>query len=166
MAALPCALGVLVFPTPSVNPTARSEGFVSASAHQDRMAKTLAPAVPSVLVAEDSVSGSAIGPTPAPTGPGLAFSSANAFSNRTRHASVCGPKPTQPLQPGVAPNIATTLVVKNTRGCPDGPWSSCVTIVAFKFSALPFQGSPLADLESLFRWHAVQQSCFLDSILL
>ena len=90
-----------------------------------------------------------IGPTPAPTGPALALSSANAFSHRTRHASVCGPKPTQPLQPGVAPCLATTVVVKYTRRCPDGPWSCCVTIVAFKFSALPFQGSPRTFFNSL-----------------
>ena len=81
-----------------------------------------------------------IGPTGASTG--SALSSANAFSNRTRHASVFGPKPTQPLHPGVAPCLATTRVVEYTRRCPDGPWSCCVTIVAFKFSALPFQGSP------------------------
>ena len=80
---------------------------------------------------------------------GSALSSANAFSNRTRQASVCGPKPTQPLQPGVAPCLATTLVVKYTRRCPDGPWSCCVTIVAFKFSALPFQGSPRTFFDSL-----------------
>ena len=57
---------------------------------------------------------------------------------------MCGPKPTQPLQPGVAPCLATTLVVK----CPDGPWSCCVTIVAFKFSAL-LQGSPRTFFNSL-----------------
>ena len=85
-----------------------------------------------------------IGPTPAPTGPALALSSANAFSNRTRHASVCGPKSTQPLQPSVAPCLATTLVVKYTRRCLDGPWSCCVTIVAFKF-----QGSPRTFFNSL-----------------
>ena len=86
------------------------------------------------------MAGSVIGPTGASTG--SALSSANAFSNRTRHASVCGPKPTQALHPGVAPCLATTRVVEYTRRCPDGPWSCCVTIVAFKFSALPFQGSP------------------------
>ena len=42
--------------------------------------------------------------------------------------------------------------IKYTRRCPDGPWSCCVTIVAFKFSALPF------------RWHAMQRSRFLDPI--
>ena len=95
------------------------------------------------------MSGSAIGPTPAPTGARLTCSSANAFSNRARHAAVCGPKPTQPLQPGVAPSLATTLVVNYTRRCPDGSWSCCVTIVAFKFSALHFQGSPCTFLNSL-----------------
>ena len=88
-----------------------------------------------------------IGPTGASTG--SALSSANAFSKRTRHASACGPKPTQPLQPGVAPCLATTLVVKYTRRCPDGPWSCCVTIVAFKFSALPLHGSPRTFFNSL-----------------
>ena len=90
---------------------------------------------------------SGIGPTGASTR--SALSSANAFSNRTRQTSVCDPKPTQPLQPGVAPCLATTLVVKYTRRCPDGPRSYCVTIVAFKFSALPFQGSPLTFCNSL-----------------
>ena len=52
LAVLPCALCVLVLQTPSVNPTARSEGFVPASAQQDRMMKTVAPAVPQVLAAE------------------------------------------------------------------------------------------------------------------
>ena len=107
------------------------------------------------------------GPTGVPTG--SALSSANAFSNRTRHASVCGPKPTQPLQPGVAPCLATTLVVKYTHRCPDGPWSCCITIVAFKFFALPFQGSrrtffKLTDHESFPRWPAVQRSRFLEPI--
>ena len=68
---------------------------------------------------------------------------------QSRSASVCGPKPTQPLQPGVAPSLATTLVVKYTRRCPDGPWSCCVTNVAVKFSALPYQGSPRTFLKSL-----------------
>ena len=62
---------------------------------------------------------------------------------------LCGPKPTQPLQPGVAPNLATTLVVKHTRQCPDEPWSCCFTIVAFKVSALPFQGSPRTFFNAL-----------------
>ena len=35
LAALPCALCVLALPSPSVNPTARSEGFVSAPAGLD-----------------------------------------------------------------------------------------------------------------------------------
>ena len=69
LAALPYALCVLVLPSPSVNPTARSEGFVSASAQQDRTMKTLTPAAPEVLAAEAQ----AIGPTPAPTGCALAF---------------------------------------------------------------------------------------------
>ena len=81
---------------------------------------------------------------------GSALSSAEAFSNRTRQASVCGPKPTQPLQPSVAPCLATTWIVKYTHRWPDGPWSCCVTIVAFKFSALPFQGSPRTFFNSLF----------------
>ena len=54
-----------------------------------------------------------IGPTGVPTG--SALSSASAFFNRIRQASVCGPRPTQPLQPGVPPCLATTLVVKNTH---------------------------------------------------
>ena len=65
---------------------------------------------------------------------------------------------------------ATTFVVKFTRRCPDEPWSCCVKIVAFKFSALPFQRHPrtflqLTDHESLFKWHAVQRSRFLDHII-
>ena len=87
-----------------------------------------------------------IGPTSASTKSALSW--ANAISNHTRQASVCGPKP-EPLQPGVAPCLATTLVVKYTRRCPDGPWSCCVTIVAFKFSALPFQGRPRTFFNSL-----------------
>ena len=71
------------------------------------------------------------------------------FSSRTRHASVCGPNTTQPLQPDVAPCLATTPVVNYTRRCPGRPWSCCVTIVAFKFSALPFQGSPRTFFNSL-----------------
>ena len=55
-----------------------------------------------------------------PTGVATALSSANAFSNRTRHASVCGPKPTQPLQPGVAP-CAATLVVRKKLAILDLP---------------------------------------------
>ena len=89
------------------------------------------------------MAGSAIGPI------ALTLSSANAFSNRTRHPSVCGPKPTPPLQPSDAPSLATTLVVKYTRRCPEGPWSCCVTIVAFKFSALPFQRNPRTFSNSL-----------------
>ena len=58
LAALPCALCVLVLPSSSANPSVRSEGFVSASAQQDQMMTTLAPAAP---------------PTPAPTGFALAF---------------------------------------------------------------------------------------------
>ena len=50
LAALRCVLCVLVVPSPSVNPSARSESFVLASAQQDRMMKTLAPAVPRVLI--------------------------------------------------------------------------------------------------------------------
>ena len=50
LAALLCVLCVLVVPNPSVNPSARSESFVLASARQDRMMKTLAPAVLPVLV--------------------------------------------------------------------------------------------------------------------
>ena len=69
--------------------------------------------------------------------------------HRTRQASVCGPTPTQPLQPDVVPCLTTTLVVKYTCRCPSGPWSCCVTIVAFKFSALPFQGSPRTFFNSL-----------------
>ena len=42
-----------------------------------------------------------------------------------------------------------TLVVKYTSRCPDGLWSCCVTIVAFKLSALPFQGSPHTFFYSL-----------------
>ena len=52
LAALLVALCVLVLRTLLVNPTTRSEGFVSALAQQDRMTKTLAPAVPPVQVAE------------------------------------------------------------------------------------------------------------------
>ena len=47
-----------------------------------------------------------------------------------------------PLQLGVAPNFATTLVVKYARRCPEGRWSCFVTIGAFRLSAAPFQGSP------------------------
>ena len=46
LAALPCALCVPVFPSPLANLAARSEGFGPASAEQDPMMKTLAPAVP------------------------------------------------------------------------------------------------------------------------
>ena len=153
-----------------MNPSARSEGFcvgIGATAPDHEDAGSCCAAGAGSL---DSVAGSAIGPTPVPTGPALALSSANAFANRTRHASVCGPKPTQPLQPGVASCLATNLVVKYTRRCPDGPWSCCVTIVAFKFSDLPFQGSPRTFFNSLIRnlssgGHAAQRFCFSDSIL-
>ena len=50
LAALLCVLCVLVVPTPWANPSARSEGFALASAQRDQMMKTLAPAVPPVLV--------------------------------------------------------------------------------------------------------------------
>ena len=95
-----------------------------------------------------------------PVGFPAALSSANAFSNRTRHASVCGPKPTQPLQPGVAPCLATTLVVKYTRRCPDGRCQVLRPAVPKKSSHL----LQLTDHESFFRWHAVQRSRFLDTI--
>ena len=44
------SLRFLVVPTPLVNPSARPEGFALASAQQDRKMKTLAPAVPPVLI--------------------------------------------------------------------------------------------------------------------
>ena len=50
LAALLCVLCDLVLPTPSANLSAHSEGFVLASARQDLMMKTLAPAVPTVLI--------------------------------------------------------------------------------------------------------------------
>ena len=65
-------------------------------------------------------------------------------SNLTRHPSVFDPRPAQPLQPGVAPNFATTLY---TCRCPDGPWACCVNIVAFRVPHL----LQLADHESLFK---------------
>ena len=88
-----------------------------------------------------------IGSTGASTG--SALSSANAFSNRTRQASVCGPKPTQPLQPGVAPCLATTLVVKYTRLM--SRWALVLLRHnrRFQVSALPFQGSPRTFFNSL-----------------
>ena len=88
------------------------------------------------------------------------------FQSHSAGFCVCGPKPTQPLQPGVAPCLAATLVVKYTRRCPDGPWSCCVTIVAFRL-VIPKKSSHflhLTDHESFFRWDAVQRSRFLDPI--
>ena len=143
LAALLCAICILVLPTPSVDPSARSEGLVLASAQQDRMMKTLAPAVPpSAVAGSGGRSNWRFDRICSLVGQCL-------FSNRTRHASVCGPNTTQPLQPDVAPCLATTPVVKYTRRCPGRPWSCCVTIVAFKFSALPFQGSPRTFFNSL-----------------
>ena len=147
LAAPRCALCVLVLPSPSVDPTARSDGFVS-SAQQDRMMKTLAPAAPLVLAA--GAQWRAQRSIQLALRPGLR----SLFSQRmpvpiALDILLCGPKPTQPPQPGVAPNLAATLVVKYTRRCPDGPWSCCVTIAAFQVSALPFQGSPRTFFNSL-----------------
>ena len=96
------------------------------------------------------MTGSATGSTLAPRTPAPVFSSATAFSSLARHPSVCGPRPTQP---SVAPNFATTLVVKYARRCGGGPWSCYVTIVAFKVLAIPFQGSPRSHfLDSVCHW--------------
>ena len=94
--------------------------------------KTLAPAVPSVLIlgtqwqvqwlVQLAFRQDLLSRRPMP------------FPNRTRQVSVCGPKPTQPLQPGVAPRLATTLVVKYTRRCPDGP-----------LNGGPFTGLPVLE---------------------
>ena len=77
-----------------MNPPARSESFVLASAQQDRDDEDAGSCCAAGADSWDSVAGSVIGPTGVSTG--AALSSANAFSNRTRHASVCGPEPTQP----------------------------------------------------------------------
>ena len=146
LAALPCALCVLVLPTPSVNPTAPSEGFVSASAQQDRMLKTLAPAVAPVLILGTRWQAQESGL--------LAFRQdllsrrPMPFSNRTRHASVCGPKT------GTA-----TAARRCTKPWPR-PWSSSthvdvqmglgpVASQSLLSSSPPFQGSPRTFLNSL-----------------
>ena len=150
--AWPRSLALSAFLCPQLHrrpPTARSEGFVSASAQQDRMMKTLAPDVPPVLVAEAQCR--ALRSVQLPLRLDLhSLSSASQCLFQSHWTGLlCGPKATQPLQPGVAPCLATTLVVKYTRRCPEGPWSCCVTIVAFKFSALPFQESPRTFFNSL-----------------
>ena len=148
LAALPCALCVLVLPAPSVNPTGRSEGFVSASAQQDQMMKTLAPAVPPVLVAEARC---------------RAVRSVRLPLRLDLHSLSREPMPFP-----IALNMLLCAIPNRRSHCSQAlhqalprPWSVLRPAVPRKSSHL----LQLTDHESLFRWHAVQRSCFLDSML-
>ena len=63
----------------------------------------------------------------------------------------CEIDPAQPLHPGVAPILITISIVRRTRRCPDEPWSWCVTIADFKFSATSIQGNFRAFSNSLIK---------------
>ena len=164
LAALPCALCVFVLPTPSVNLTARSEGFVSASAQQDRMMKTLVFAVQPVLVAEAQCR--ALRSVQFPLRLGL---HSNAFSNRTDILLCAVPNPHSHCSKALHQALPRSWSSSPHVHVQMGPWSCFVTIVAFKFSAPPLRKSShflqLTDHESFFRWHVVQRCRFLDSIL-
>ena len=102
-----------------------------------------------------------IGPTGVPTG--SALSSANAFSNRTQHAIVSGPKPD-----------TATAARRCTMPCCDSSrqahtsmsrWALVLLRHNRRFQVFRPAVPRKSSHESLFKRHAVQRSCFLESIL-
>ena len=107
-----------------------------------------------------------IGPTGVPTG--SALSSANAFSNRTRHASVWSQTDTA--------TAARRCTMPRYNSCRQvhtsmSRWALVLLRHNRRFQvfrpAIPRKSSHflyLTDHESFFPWHAVQRSRFLDPI--
>ena len=93
--------------------------------------------------------------TPAPTGPALPLSSVNDFSNRTRHASVCGSLPgpwSSSTHVDVQMSRWALVLLRHTR---------CFQVLHPTVQKKSSHFLQLIDRESLFKWRVVRRSCFL-----
>ena len=172
--ALPFALCVLVLPFPTVNPSTRSECFVSVLASGAVGLEDGDDDVSCCIAAVGCWSSTVIfviDPILAPTALelSLSFASASVLRYRTRHASVGDLDPAQPLRLGVAPILIAILIVRRIRRCPDGTlglvrlnrWLQVLChAVPRKFSSF----LQLTVQELLLGCHEVQRFRFLNPV--
>ena len=166
-AAVSCALCVPVLPTPSVNPTARSEGLVPASAQQDQMMKTLAPAMPPVLAAEAQWQAQRSVHSRSDWTCARSLVSQCLFQSHSTCFCV-RPKLTQPLQPSVRTKLRHVGRQVHTSM---SRWALVLLRHNRRFQvirhAVPRKSShflQFTDHESLFKWHAVQRLANRDTM--
>ena len=171
LAALPCALCVLVLQSTSVDPSARSEGFcvgIGAAGPDDEDAGSCCAAGAGSW---DSVAGSAIGPTPAPTGAALASlvsqcpcqSHSTCFCVRSQtDTATAARRCTMPSHDLRSSSTHVNVQVGLGSVASQSSLSSLPPCRSNEVFALSLN-SLITNL--FFRRHAVERSCFLDSSL-